>query len=263
MILCEHFAFRFLNLVNKSIKHFSHWLFFSTGVGEINAKQRKTMKSFIHICFHTQRAVTDWLACYQSLGFINTTRQAITTRAMSLSAAACKWHVTESLSITIHALYSKVLAPIGSVLSLLPAPINKPNSHEIGQPLWREETIRCVAFSKANQHFLRWHHSAGVSEGSCQSLCERQDPRDRAACKYVRDALTDQDSLTCFLDSCVSVMSIQVSQRLDTCKCQMVHWAYLLEILVGGGRFNRRWEIKQGRSMINISLPIRRAFTFF
>lgn len=32
--------------------------------------------------------------------------------------------------------------PIGPLLSLLPAPINKPNSHEIGQPLWREPAIK-------------------------------------------------------------------------------------------------------------------------
>lgn len=65
--------------------------------------------------------------------------------------------------------------PIDPLFSLLPTLIKKPDSHEIGQPLWGEQAIKHAAFSKAMLQFLRWHHRPGASNSGFRSHCDTQD----------------------------------------------------------------------------------------
>lgn len=76
--------------------------------------------------------------------------------------------------------------PIGPQLSLLPAPINKPNSHEIGQPLLSEQAIKHACYlpqTAAASHSVKDRHTkqkdAEKHMQMYKCICERSEEGDR------------------------------------------------------------------------------------
>lgn len=133
-------------------------------------------------------------------------QSAWTIRATSLSPGVFMWHVTLSLSITICGLTALIKGSNQALLSLLPAPINKPNSHEIGQALWREEACKHACSlplttghlshkqrrKTLGKNIWMWEEG-GRSEGPADRQDHRQEERQTGV------------TLQGFVDSCVSV----------------------------------------------------------
>lgn len=75
----------------------------------------------------------------------------------------CMWHRLLASQTLLSNQRVQPSTRVDPLFSLLPVLINKPDRHEIGQPLWAEQPIKHAAFSKAMPQFLCWHHGPGAS----------------------------------------------------------------------------------------------------
>lgn len=112
-------------------------IFFSQIYGHEEEEEKTTtgflLKCFIHICFTTRCFVLVW-SSIRIDGW-----QEHESCPCQLVYLCHMWRCLLASQTMLSNQRVQPSTQIGPLRFLLPAPINKPNSHEIGQPLWREQ----------------------------------------------------------------------------------------------------------------------------